>query len=84
MTKCYSYTPSKLHICTLAIVLQGVCCRVIHIKPKYPCEKTWDIGKKAEEKYDLLVKKLPEVFHGRVIQLCDELSPLICCQAMWE
>lgn len=64
MTKGYSYSPSKLHISTLAIVLQGVCCRVIHIKPKYPSEKTCDIRKKAREKYKLLVKSYQKSFTG--------------------
>ena len=64
MTKGYSYAPSKLHISTLAIVLQGVCCRVIHIKPKYPSEKTYDIRKKAREKYKLLVKSYLKSFTG--------------------
>ena len=64
MTKGYSYSPSKLHISTLEIVLQGVCCRVIHIKPKYPSEKTCDIRKKAREKYKLLVKSYQKSFTG--------------------
>ena len=83
MAKGYSNTPAKLHISTLVIVLQGVCCRVIHIKPKYPTEKTSDIRKKAREKYKLLVKSYLKS-HRRVIQLCYELSRLKGCHAMWE
>ena len=64
MAKDYSYTPSKLPISTLAIVLQGVCCRVIHIKPKYPTEKACDIRKKARHKYKLLVKSYLKSFTG--------------------
>ena len=64
MAKGYSYTPSKLHISTLAIVLQVVRCRLIQIKPKYPTEKTCDIRKKARHKYKLLVKSYPKFFTG--------------------
>ena len=64
MTKGYSCTPFKLHISTFAIVLQGVCCRVIDINPKYPTEKTCGIRKKAREKYKLLVKTYLKSFTG--------------------
>ena len=64
MTKGYSYTPSKLHFSTLAIVLQGVCCRLIHITSKYPTKETCDIRKKAREKYKLLVKSYLKSFTG--------------------
>ena len=83
MAKGYSNTPTKLHISTLVIVLQGVCCRVIHIKPKYPTEKTSDIRKKAREKYKLLVKSYLKSFTGESFSFLMN-SRLTGCHTMWE
>ena len=80
MIKGYSYTPSKLHISTLAIVLQGVCCRVIHIKLKYPTEKTCDIRKKAREKYKLLVKSYLKSLTGETFSFV--MNSLVSWAAM--
>ena len=80
MIKGYSYTPSKLHISTLAIVLQGVCCRVIHIKLKYPTEKTCDIRKKAREKYNLLVKSYLKSLTGETFSFV--MNSLVSWAAM--